>query len=134
MNNFDLYDAAVHEIHHMHKADSPSGTASMLGNILIDELERKNTAVTDALYRQIEKHELHISSTRLGAVPGTHSIRFDSEVDSIELTHTARSRNGFADGALLAAEWIAGKQGFFGIDDMMDTIIGSQSRTAGLNG
>ncbi|MCF7945643.1 MAG: 4-hydroxy-tetrahydrodipicolinate reductase [Spirochaetia bacterium] len=127
MNNFDAYDAMVHETHHKFKADSPSGTANMLGNILLKELDRKDTLVTDALYRPIEQSELHVSSTRGGQVPGTHQVVFDSDVDSIELTHTARNRNGFAEGAVLAAEWIAGKEGFYGIDDMMETIIEGRS-------
>ena len=125
MDKFDHYDAFVHEYHHNQKADSPSGTALMLGNIMLDELKRKSVLITDALARKIEPQELHVSSTRAGHIIGTHSVGFDCEADSIELTHRAKGREGFALGALVAAEWIKNKQGFYHIDDMMKEIINS---------
>ncbi len=127
MNGFPQYDPAVHEWHHRHKMDSPSGTAEMIGSIIIEHLDRKNKIVTEAPQRQLKESELHISSVRCGAFPGTHRLVFDSEVDSIVLEHTARNRSGFVDGALLAAEWIVGKDGLYSIDDLLNTIIGGDN-------
>ena len=123
-NKLEDYDIMVNEIHHKQKADSPSGTANMIGNILIDNLDRKNKIVTEAFDRKPKDNELHVSSTRVGSVPGVHKIMFDSSADSIELKHTARNRCGFALGSVLAAEFIKGKKGFYHIDDMMNKIIG----------
>ena len=126
INNISDYDVFVHEFHHKNKADSPSGTAVMIGNILTDNIDRKKRVVTEELKRKIEPDELHISSTRGGSVPGTHIVGFDSAADTIELKHTARSRQGFAVGAVMAAEWINGKKGFYDINDLMKEIIGGQ--------
>lgn len=126
MNHFDDYDAFVHEFHHNQKADSPSGTAVMIGNILTKNIDRKEKIVTDELKRKIEPDELHISSTRSGNIPGTHIVGFDSIADTIELKHTARSRQGFAAGTVIAAQWIRDKKGFFDIKNMMDKIIGGK--------
>jgi len=123
MNNFPEYDVMIHEFHHAGKADSPSGTAEMLSSVLIDTIDRKNRKVTESLQRRIEPDELHVSSTRGGSIPGTHTIVFDSGEDTIEITHRARNRMGFALGAVSAAEWIAGKSGYFSIDDMMNSIL-----------
>jgi len=123
MDKFDDYDVFVHEFHHNQKADSPSGTAVMLGKILTDNIERKNKVVTEELKRKIEPNEVHISSTRGGSIPGTHIVGFDSAADTIELKHTARSRQGFALGAVMAAHWIKDKKGFYDIDDMMKSIV-----------
>ncbi len=122
-NSFTEYDPFIHEFHHNKKADSPSGTAVMLGNIVLDGIDRKTTIVSEELKRQINPEELHISSTRGGSIPGTHIVSFDSPVDTIELKHTARGREGFASGAVAAAEWIEDKTGFFSINDMMQDII-----------
>jgi 4-hydroxy-tetrahydrodipicolinate reductase len=123
-NNLPDYDVLGHEFHHKDKADSPSGTAVMLGKILLDNLDRKQRLVTDKLERKIEPDEIQFSSTRGGSVPGTHLVMFDSAVDTIEIKHTARGREGFAAGAVLAAEFIQGKTGFYTIDDLMDEVIG----------
>jgi 4-hydroxy-tetrahydrodipicolinate reductase len=123
INDFNDYDIFVHEFHHKNKADSPSGTAVMIGKILTDNIERKNKVVTEELKRKIEPNELHISSTRCGSIPGTHIVGFDSTADTIELSHIARSREGFAIGAVTAAQWIKGKKGLYSIDDMMKSII-----------
>ena len=122
-NLFAEYDPFIHEYHHNQKADSPSGTASMLGTIVLEEIDRKKRIVTKSLKRKIEPEELHVSSTRGGSIPGTHILSFDSPVDTIELKHTARGREGFASGAVAAAQWIKNKKGFFSIDDMMKDII-----------
>jgi len=126
INKFDDYDAFVHEFHHSQKADSPSGTAVMIGKILTGNIERKNKVVTEELKRKIGPDELHISSTRGGSVPGTHVVGFDSKADTIELKHTARGREGFAIGAVMAVEWVKGKKGFFDINDLMKNIIGGE--------
>ncbi len=123
INKFNDYDVFVHEFHHNKKADSPSGTAVMVGKILTDNIERKKKIVTEELKRKIEPDELHISSTRGGSIPGTHIVGFDSPADTIELTHTNRSREGLAIGAILAAQWIQGKKGFYDINDLMKSII-----------
>ncbi len=123
VNKFDDYDVFVHEFHHNQKADSPSGTAVMLGNILIDNIERKKKVVTEELKRRINPEELHVSSTRSGSIPGTHIVGFDSAADTIELKHVARNRQGFALGAVLAAQWIQNKKGFYDINDFIRSII-----------
>lgn len=124
MNKFNDYDVFVHEFHHNQKADSPSGTAVMIGKILTENIERKNKVVTEELKRKINPEELHVSSTRSGSIPGTHIVGFDSKADTIELKHTARGRQGFALGAVMAAEWVKDKKGFFDINDFMSNIIG----------
>jgi len=123
MNNIHDYDVFVHEFHHSQKADSPSGTAVMIGKIITENMKRKNKVVTEELKRKIEPNELHISSTRAGSIPGTHIVGFDSAADTIELKHTARSRQGFAAGAVMAAEWISKKKGFYDINDLMKSIV-----------
>lgn len=122
-NNFHEYDAFGLEFHHTKKKDSPSGTAKSISKILVDNIERKEKPVFDKLDRQISEKELHFASVRGGEIPGTHAVFFDSAADTIELKHTARSREGFALGAIKAAEWIHGKKGFFTIDDMMKESI-----------
>jgi 4-hydroxy-tetrahydrodipicolinate reductase len=126
MNRFPDYDAAIHEIHHRHKADSPSGTAVMIGDILVDKLDRKQAFVKGSLQAVIGETELNISSSRCGSIPGTHQVIFDSEIDTITLEHKARNRDGFASGALMAAEWICGRSGLYSIDDLMHAIIGGE--------
>ena len=123
-NNLPDYDVLGHEFHHKGKADSPSGTATMLGNILLESLDRKQKLITDKLDRKIAPDEIHFSSSRGGSIPGTHLVMFDSPVDTIEIRHTARGREGFAAGAVMAAEFIQGKTGFYTIDDLMDEVIG----------
>ena len=117
------YDKLVYEIHHKEKKDSPSGTAIMIGNMILDASSTKNSIITSELNRKIGDNELHVASVRGGYYPGTHSVQFDSFVDTIELKHTARNREGFAYGAVLACNWIYGKKGFFNIDDLMNSIF-----------
>lgn len=124
MNRFPQYDVMIHEYHHRHKAESPSGTAEMIGGILLDVLDHKQKKVTGTPGGKVGESELHISSTRGGAIPGTHQVIFDSDVDTITFEHTTRKRSGFAEGALLAAEWICGRKGFYNIDDMLQSMIG----------
>ena len=101
---FDEYDAAVWEMHHNQKADSPSGTAIDVAKRVMAGMPKKTEMVVDAFHGRPEKNQLHVSSTRCGTVPGTHTVYFDSTADTIELTHTARSRLGFANGAVHALE------------------------------
>ncbi len=124
MSNFTLYDVMGYEIHHNRKKDSPSGTMNMIGKILLENIKNKKKLITEKLDRKISEEEIHLASIRGGNVPGTHVVAFDSEVDTIELKHTARSRKGLAVGALKAAEWINNKKGFYSIEDMMIEFIG----------
>jgi len=122
-NKIEDYDVWGHEIHHFRKADSPSGTAKSLAKILLDNIKRKKTAVYDTLHRKRKDNELHFSSCRGGPVNFKHTIGFDSEADTITIEHSARHRGGYALGAVLAAEWINGKKGFFMVDDFIKEIL-----------
>ncbi len=106
MSNYEDYDVALWEAHHTQKADSPSGTALDLAKAVMRGNNKKTETIIDAFHEKPQSHQLHVSSTRVGSVPGTHTVFFDSMADTIELTHTARNREGFALGAVLAAKWI----------------------------
>ena len=123
INSFDMYDVLGWEAHHNIKMDSPSGTAKTIANILLENIDRKSTIVEDKLDRAIQPEELHFASMRGGRIPGTHSVLLDSEFDTIELKHTARSRKGFAMGSIVAAEWIVNQKGLFTEADMMQQLI-----------
>lgn len=118
-NGLNQYDAAIHEIHHKDKMDAPSGTALTLAHALMETFRRKKHVLAGNPSGKIKPEQLHVTSTRTGAVVGTHRVTFDSTADSIELTHEAKNRSAFAFGALLAAEWIKGKQGVFTFDDVI---------------
>jgi len=120
---FNMYDVFGMEMHHNQKADSPSGTAIELAKQIIANSNSKTEALYDTCKRKIEPHELHFASVRGGCVPGTHSITFDSEADTVELVHRARSRMGFAYGALQAAVWVKDKPGFHSFSDMISQIL-----------
>ncbi|MDP4010360.1 MAG: 4-hydroxy-tetrahydrodipicolinate reductase [Candidatus Spechtbacteria bacterium] len=120
MDNFDEYDIWGHEIHHYNKTDSPSGTAKTLEKILLDNIKRKKSAVEDKLDRKRADEEIHFSSVRGGAVNFAHTVGFDSAADRILLTHEARNRDGYALGAIKAAEWLKGKKGFFEMKDFLN--------------
>lgn len=122
-DRFDSYDVFGYEQHHRQKADSPSGTALELAKLILENSSRKEIGLFETAHRKIGDQELHFGSIRGGYIPGTHSICFDSEADSIELTHRARNRNGFAYGALEAAKWLKGKQGCFSFSDMINELI-----------
>ena len=121
-DTFGLYDAAIHEIHHRGKADSPSGTALMLGEIILRHLRPKKEIFHETAHQKIQLDQLHIASSRIGETIGTHRVIFDSDADSIELVHTAKNRSGFALGALIAAEWLKGKKGFFTMNDVLPSL------------
>jgi 4-hydroxy-tetrahydrodipicolinate reductase len=127
MNSYPYYDVQVEEIHHTQKLDSPSGTAITIAEGIINNLESKagwiNILTTDdaaADDSSVPADQLLIESLRIESVPGTHTVIYDSEVDTIEFKHTAHNRNGFALGAVLAAEWVKDKKGFYSVEDMFD--------------
>ncbi len=124
MNNAEDYDLFGLEMHHNKKKDSPSGTAKVLSEIILQNIDRKTMLQYNKLDRKIEQSEFHFASIRSGNIPGTHSISFDSGADTIELKHTARNRNGLAIGAIKAAKWINNKTGFYNFTDELSEIIG----------
>ena len=113
------YDVAVHEAHHTGKVDSPSGTALLLANILLNRLARKTRLETETQHQPIDPDALHVTAGRLGSVFGEHTVYFDSPFDQITLAHRAKNRQGFAYGALRAAEWLPGRKGLFTLDDLL---------------
>jgi 4-hydroxy-tetrahydrodipicolinate reductase len=122
MNNYPAYEVQVEEIHHTQKLDAPSGTAMTIAEDIIEELDRKsewlNEVVGTPIPDVIKNEQLLIESHRIENVPGTHTVVYSSEVDDIEIKHTAHSRAGFALGALVAAEWLQNKQGFYNVADV----------------
>lgn len=117
-NKFGNYDVYGYEIHHSGKIDSPSGTAKKLSNIIIENNDRKTDLQFEKIDRKIKERELHFASIRGGSNPGYHEVIFDSYSEEVRLTHAARGRRGFAEGAVFAAEFIEGKKGFFDVDDL----------------
>ena len=113
------YDAYLHEMHHTRKVDSPSGTAHMLAQEIVDGLTRKTHVETETQHQAIDPAALHVSSTRAGDVFGEHTVGFDSAFDHLAFTHRAKNRRGFAFGALRAAEWLPGRRGLFTLDDVL---------------
>lgn len=105
--NFADYETFIEERHHSRKKDAPSGTALKLKDVIAQHITK----------------EFSVAATRAGNIPGTHIVGFDGMADTIELKHTARSREGFASGAITAAEWIYGKKGFYEFTDVMDEIL-----------
>ena len=117
MNPHISYNVSVEETHHTEKLDSPSGTAISLAEGLMNNLDRKSKWINEATS---DEETIAIISNREGNVPGTHSVTYDSSVDIIEIKHTAKGRAGFAIGAVVAAEWLPGKQGVFTMKDLLD--------------
>lgn len=122
-NKIDDYDVYGYELHHNKKIDSPSGTAKAIGELLLKNIKRKKKLLFEKIGRKIEPDELHFASVRSGSIPGTHVVGFDSNADTIELKHIARNREGFALGAIMAAQWIQNKKGFYNINDMLNSIL-----------
>ena len=116
MNQFPTYNVEMTEVHHTQKLDAPSGTAITLAEQILEKLDRKNVWAKET---EADSTELAIKSVREGQVPGIHTIRYESEVDSITITHDAKSREGFAFGAVIAAEFTQGKKGLLGMEDML---------------
>jgi len=124
VNKAEQYDVWGFEIHHHNKSDSPSGTAKSLSDILIKNISRKKKAVYEMLNRKIAKDEFHFASVRGGPVNIEHTIGFDSAADCLTLKHAARNRQGYAEGAVLAALWLGKKKGYFELDDFMKGLLG----------
>ena len=121
LGNGEGYDPYIHEIHHSGKADSPSGTAQHLAEVVLGQVESKKEVTANVGPSGIEPRQLHVTSTRAGRFPGTHEVGFDSESDLIQLKHTAHNRRGFARGAVRAAEWIRGRDGIYTMRDFMNS-------------
>ncbi len=117
------YDVAVHETHHTGKVDSPSGTALLLAKALLDDLARKTRLETETQHQPIDPDALHVTSSRFGSVFGEHTVYLDSPFDQITLAHQAKNRQGFAFGAVKAAEWLPGRKGLFTLDDLLEDWI-----------
>lgn len=116
MSNIDNYDIAMEEVHHTKKLDAPSGTAITLAEGIIENTSKENWDLDEAS----SENNIPIVAKRIPEVPGTHSVWYNSEVDSIEIKHTAHSRKGFALGAVVAAEWLLGKTGVFTMKDVLN--------------
>lgn len=124
MRQFDSYNVSMEEIHHIHKLDAPSGTAISLAQGVIENSDYNNWTLADGKANESTDSEqtkqITIEAKRIGEVPGTHTVNYDSAIDSIEIKHTAHNREGFALGAVIAAEWLAGKQGIFTMKDVLN--------------
>ena len=116
MNNFPSYNISMTETHHIHKLDAPSGTAITLAEGIIENVDRKDRWTLETAEQPTD---LPIHAIREGEVPGIHEVTYESDVDYISIKHDAKSRAGFALGAVVAAEFTAGKKGFLGMDDML---------------
>jgi 4-hydroxy-tetrahydrodipicolinate reductase len=116
MNHYEDYDVMMTEIHHTQKKDAPSGTALFAALDVLKRIQRKDQWRN---YASDNKATLSILSERIEDVPGTHIVRYFSPIDEIEIKHTAHNRTGFASGALLAAEWLVGKKGYYSMEDVL---------------
>jgi 4-hydroxy-tetrahydrodipicolinate reductase len=116
MNNFESYDVSIDEVHHTQKKDAPSGTAITLAEGVMKNLARKKKWVNTSAGKA---QEIEIHSFRIHDVPGTHVIKYASAIDDLEIRHTAHSREGFALGAVMVAEWLPGKRGVLNMDDFL---------------
>lgn len=114
MKNLSDYNVSMEEIHHTQKLDAPSGTAISLAEGII-----KNTDYTNWTLDNASTNEIYIDAKRIENIPGTHSVFYNSKVDQIEIKHTAHSREGFALGSVIAAEWLIGKKGVFTMKDVL---------------
>lgn len=121
---YQQYDVQVEEIHHIHKLDAPSGTAITIAEGILENSDIKTSWVNSLVGENDERipkpQELLIESHRIEEVPGTHTVLYSSEVDQIEFKHTAHSRDGFALGAVVAAEWLQDKKGFYQVTEIFD--------------
>lgn len=115
MGKLDQYKASIEEVHHVQKLDAPSGTAITLAKEIIEHSDYSSWAIGNP-----KEDELFINAKREENVPGTHTVMYESVVDAIEIKHTAHSRDGFALGAVIAAEWLQGKKGIFTMKDVLD--------------
>ena len=116
MNDFPAYNVHIEETHHIHKLDAPSGTALTLAEGILSSIDRKKQWKLD---EQTSDDDLKIESFRENEVPGIHTVKYESDADVIQITHDAKSRKGFALGAVIAAEFTANKKGFLGMKDLL---------------
>ena len=116
MNNYPTYEVNMQEVHHIHKKDEPSGTAITTAEGISKHLHRKKTWT---LSSEPKNDEIAVESVREGEVFGIHAVDYQSPVDTIRIYHEAHTRDGFAQGAVMAAQWLHGKQGIFGMKDML---------------
>jgi len=116
MNKFSAYDVSIDEVHHVEKKDAPSGTAITLAEGILRNLDRKKKWVKGT---DVKREEIGIESFRIDDVPGTHVIKYASSIDDIEIKHTAHTREGFALGAVMVAEWIRDRKGVLNMDDFL---------------
>ena len=116
MSKYDDYDVMIEEIHHTQKKDAPSGTAITLAEQVLQQLHRKKNWTKEPA---ISKEELEIKSQRIDPAPGTHIVTYSSDIDDIEITHTAHNRRGFASGAVLAATFLKDKKGIYTMKDVL---------------
>jgi 4-hydroxy-tetrahydrodipicolinate reductase len=116
IKNFDTYNVSIDEVHHTHKRDAPSGTAITLAEGVMKQLKQKKSWVNQ---ESNNPEELAIKSFRIDEVPGTHITKYTSVIDDIEIKHTAHTREGFALGAVMVAEWIKDKKGVLNMDDFL---------------
>lgn len=122
MRNYPSYHVSMTEIHHTEKKDAPSGTAITLAEGVMEQLPNIHRWVSNEADKEplpVGDDAVLIESVREGTVPGTHTVRYESDVDRIEIKHEAHSRQGFALGAVVAAEWLVGREGVFGMDDLL---------------
>lgn len=122
MNPHTAFDVAIHEWHHQRKRDSPSGTALTTAAGIISLLDRKKSIATETQHGMIDPSALHITSTRVGDVIGRHQVTIDGPFESIDIVHTAKNRQGFAQGALLAAKWIQQRKGLYDVTALIDEL------------
>ncbi len=125
LDRFDEYDPYVVEHHHRGKRDAPSGTGVRLADKILAAMKRKSRTITGNPDGQIPADGLHVASLRAGEAFGKHTVGFDAAAETVELTHTARGRAGFAQGALYAAEWIRGRTGFYEFSELFDEVHGA---------
>jgi 4-hydroxy-tetrahydrodipicolinate reductase len=116
LDKYNYYDVQIEEIHHIHKLDSPSGTAITIAEGIIENLDRK-TSWKNSL--PVNQNEIYIKSVREGEIPGTHIVEYTSEIDKISIKHEAFGRKGFATGAVIAAEFLKDKKGFYTMNDLI---------------
>jgi 4-hydroxy-tetrahydrodipicolinate reductase len=119
MERYADYDVSISEMHGRAKADCPSGLALSLGSSILQTVKRKTELATGALHGALKPHQLHVSAMRVGVGTGRHTVTFDSECDTIEVVHTARSKRASAVGAIVAAEWLKGKKGVYTMRDVI---------------
>ena len=119
MNNYPDYNVSMEEIHHTEKKDAPSGTAVKTAEVILNELHRKNNWTLNSKASELD---LLIVAKREPNVPGTHTVSYKSNVDCIQITHEAYNRKGFAEGAIMAANWLYGRQGVFQMSDMLNEL------------